>query len=63
MQQPTIRKATLNDLETLRRFEQSVIDAERPFDPTLKREHTNYYVGCNAPSCTNNSPESVTSTN
>lgn len=37
------RKATLNDLETLRRFEQGVISAERPFDPTLKKGHINYY--------------------
>lgn len=37
------RKATINDLDTLRRFEQGVISAERPFDPTLKEEHINYY--------------------
>ncbi|MFN2438132.1 MAG: GNAT family N-acetyltransferase [Chitinophagaceae bacterium] len=43
MQELTIRKATLNDLETLLRFEQGVINAERPFDRTLKTEHTNYY--------------------
>jgi ribosomal protein S18 acetylase RimI-like enzyme len=38
-----IRKASINDLETLRRFEQGVINAERPFDPTLKRTGTHYY--------------------
>jgi ribosomal protein S18 acetylase RimI-like enzyme len=38
----TIRKATINDLETLLQFEQGVISAERPFDPTL-RPHPNYY--------------------
>ncbi len=38
-----IRKATLNDLETLIRFEQGVIEAERPFDSTLKKEFTHYY--------------------
>jgi GNAT superfamily N-acetyltransferase len=38
-----IRKATLNDLATLLVFEQGVISAERPFDPTLKTIHTNYY--------------------
>jgi RimJ/RimL family protein N-acetyltransferase len=43
MQQVTIRKAELNDLDTLLVFEQGVIYAERPFDPTLKREHTHYY--------------------
>lgn len=43
MEQITIRKAILNDLEQLLIFEQSIIEAERPFDPTLKREHTNYY--------------------
>ena len=43
MQEITIRKATLNDLETLLRFEQGVITTERPFDPTLKRTDTRYY--------------------
>ncbi|HVE61396.1 MAG TPA: GNAT family N-acetyltransferase [Chitinophagaceae bacterium] len=43
MQELSIRNATLNDLETLLRFEQGVINAERPFDSTLKTEHTNYY--------------------
>jgi GNAT superfamily N-acetyltransferase len=38
-----IRKASLNDLETLLRFEQGVISAEGQFDPTLKTDHTHYY--------------------
>ena len=38
-----IRPATLADMDTLLRFEQGVITAERPFDPTLKDEHINYY--------------------
>lgn len=37
-----IRKAQKDDLETLLRFEQGVITAERPFDPTL-RQNTVYY--------------------
>ena len=43
MEQVIIRKATLNDLDILLVFEQGVINTERPFDPTLKKEHTNYY--------------------
>ena len=43
MEKITTRKATLNDLDILRRFEQGVISAERPFDPTLKKGHINYY--------------------
>jgi len=43
MEQIIIRKATLKDLDTLLVFEQGVIRAERPFDPTLKTGHTNYY--------------------
>jgi GNAT superfamily N-acetyltransferase len=38
-----IRKATLNDLTTLLEFEQGIIAAERPFDPTLKEETISYY--------------------
>jgi ribosomal protein S18 acetylase RimI-like enzyme len=37
------RPATFADMETLLRFEQGVITAERPFDPTLKDEPINYY--------------------
>jgi len=36
MNQITIRKATFDDLATLFLFEQGVIEAERPFDSTLK---------------------------
>lgn len=38
-----IRKADHRDLSTLLEFEQGVIEAERPFDVTLKREATRYY--------------------
>lgn len=38
-----IRKATMEDFESLRVFEQAVISAERPFDQTLKASSTNYY--------------------
>ena len=38
-----IRKATLDDLATLLEFEQGIIAAERPFDPTLKEGKINYY--------------------
>jgi ribosomal protein S18 acetylase RimI-like enzyme len=34
----TIRKATMNDLDVLLQFEQGIINAERPFDPTLVKE-------------------------
>ncbi|TRX34875.1 GNAT family N-acetyltransferase [Flavobacterium sp. ZT3R18] len=38
-----IRKATLKDLEKLLEFEQGIITAERPFDPTLKEGEISYY--------------------
>lgn len=38
-----IRQATLNDMDTLLAFEQGVINAERPFDPTLKPTGVKYY--------------------
>ena len=38
-----VRPANNNDLETLLEFEQGVIEAERPFDPTLKAGHIHYY--------------------
>jgi GNAT superfamily N-acetyltransferase len=38
-----IRSATLNDLDMLLDFEQSIINSERPFDPTLKEEPIHYY--------------------
>ena len=43
MEELNIRKATESDLPTLRKFEQGVISAERPFDPTLKKDPINYY--------------------
>ncbi|SMD33942.1 Ribosomal protein S18 acetylase RimI [Reichenbachiella faecimaris] len=39
----TLRLATNADLPTLYEFEQGIIQAERPFDPTLKSGHINYY--------------------
>lgn len=38
-----IRKAMVDDLKTLLEFEQGVIEAERPFDITLKQGATRYY--------------------
>ena len=38
-----VREATLEDIGKLLTFEQGVIEAERPFDPTLKPGHINYY--------------------
>jgi GNAT superfamily N-acetyltransferase len=43
MQKITIRKARTADLEKLLVFEQGIITAERPFDPTLKEEKIHYY--------------------
>jgi len=40
---PIIRIATLKDLTVLLRFEQGVIEAERPFDPTIKEGEVTYY--------------------
>lgn len=38
-----VRKANLDDLELLLRFEQGIIEGERPYDPRIKKEPTNYY--------------------
>jgi GNAT superfamily N-acetyltransferase len=38
----SIRKATLDDVPTLLRFEQGVVGTERAYDPTLK-PHPNFY--------------------
>jgi GNAT superfamily N-acetyltransferase len=38
-----IRQATINDYDSLLQFEQGVISAERPFDPTLKQDPVRYY--------------------
>ena len=43
MEQITTRTATLADLDVLLKFEQGIIRTERPFDPTLKDGHINYY--------------------
>ena len=43
MSEIKIRKATLNDLEQLLVFEQDLIRAERPFDPTVKADPVSYY--------------------
>ncbi|MBC7872718.1 MAG: GNAT family N-acetyltransferase [Ferruginibacter sp.] len=43
MEEIIIRPASLDDLGTLLHFEQGVITAERPFDPTLKKGDTHYY--------------------
>lgn len=43
MQNIHIRPATTGDLNTLLSFEQGVIAAERPFDPTLKPGEIHYY--------------------
>lgn len=37
------RKATLEDLPTLLKFEQGVIESERPMDPTIKDGKISYY--------------------
>lgn len=38
-----IRKAKLEDLSILLEFEQGIITAERPYDPTLKEDKIHYY--------------------
>ena len=38
-----VREATLNDYNALLQFEQQLISAERPFDPTLRNELIHYY--------------------
>ena len=43
MEKIEYRKAKLEDLPVLYEFEQQIIAAERPFDPTLKPGHINYY--------------------
>lgn len=44
MQDITLRPATLDDLETLEKFEQGVIQYERPFVPNLKPDPIEYYA-------------------
>jgi ribosomal protein S18 acetylase RimI-like enzyme len=43
MEKFTSRKATMDDLEILLGFEQGIIVAERPFDPTIKKDPVTYY--------------------
>jgi len=38
-----IRAATIEDLDVLLQFEQGVILAERPFDPTIQQDPVHYY--------------------
>ena len=38
-----VRKATLDDLPTLLRFEQGLIGVERPMDPTIQDGEISYY--------------------
>jgi GNAT superfamily N-acetyltransferase len=38
-----IREANLKDLDVLHKFKQALVDAERPFDPTLKTGPLYYY--------------------
>ena len=38
-----VRKARMDDLQELLRFEQEIISAERPFDPTIRPSPVNYY--------------------
>jgi RimJ/RimL family protein N-acetyltransferase len=43
MNEVTTREAVQSDLPTLRHFEQGLIDAERPFDPTIQEGDILYY--------------------
>lgn len=43
MKKIIFRSALIDDLPVLYEFEQGIINAERPFDPTLKSGHINYY--------------------
>lgn len=43
MQSIVVRRATAQDLETLDRFQQDIMVAERPFDPTIKDGALRYY--------------------
>lgn len=38
-----VRSATLDDLPTLLEFEQGIIHAERPFDPSIRPDPVSYY--------------------
>ncbi len=43
MENITIRNAHVGDLEVLLRFEQGIIEAERPYDTTIKPDPVSYY--------------------
>jgi len=43
MDEITIRKAALSDLDVLLAFEQELIKAERPFDKTIRKDPVCYY--------------------
>lgn len=43
MEDLIIRDATIADLPELLQFEQELIKAERPFDPTIKNDPVSYY--------------------
>ncbi|MBN9382710.1 MAG: GNAT family N-acetyltransferase [Chitinophagaceae bacterium] len=43
MEEIIIRSATLEDVPVLLHFEQGLITAERPFDPTIRAGHVQYY--------------------
>ena len=38
-----VRTARIEDLETLLNFEQEIVKAERPFDPTIQKGAISYY--------------------
>lgn len=38
-----VRKASLNDMQVLLSFEQGIISAERPYDPTIRQGTIHYY--------------------
>ncbi|MEM6316848.1 MAG: GNAT family N-acetyltransferase [Bacteroidota bacterium] len=43
MNTPNFRVATLTDLPVLKEFEQGIVEAERPYNPTLKTGRISYY--------------------
>ncbi|RFS15070.1 GNAT family N-acetyltransferase [Emticicia sp. C21] len=43
MKNITVRAAQKDDIETLLTFEQGIVEAERPFDSTLKEGEIHYY--------------------
>jgi GNAT superfamily N-acetyltransferase len=38
-----VRRATASDIPVLRQFEQGIVAAERPFDPTIRKGDVHYY--------------------